>query len=112
VKFVFEGKTIGRMEGLVMKTLKWRMQAVTPFTFISYFLDKFSDGKPPSFALASRCAEIIIGTLKGSIDLTHDASSSVQFTYLHCRWHYVCVYQLNICILSIYRLYILVIQTI
>jgi len=85
VKFEFEGKTIGRMEGLVMKTLKWRMQAVTPFTFISYFLDKFSDGKPPSFALASRCAEIIIGTLKGSIDLTHDASSSVQFTYLHCR---------------------------
>jgi len=85
VKFEFEGKTIGRMEGLVMKTLKWRMQAVTPFTFISYFLDKFSDGKPPSFALASRCAEIIIGTLKGSIDLIHDASSSVQFTYLHCR---------------------------
>jgi hypothetical protein len=31
---------------------------------------------------------------------------------LHCRWHYVCVYQLNICILWIYRLYILVIQTI
>ena len=85
MKFEFEGKTMGRMEGLVMKTLKWRMQAVTPFTFIIYFLDKFSDGKPPSFALASRCAEIIIGTLKGSIDLTHDASSSVQFTYLHCR---------------------------
>ncbi|XP_066400381.1 cyclin-D2-2-like [Miscanthus floridulus] len=70
VKFEFEGKTIGRMESLVMKTLKWRMQAVTPFTFISYFLDKFSDGKPPSFALASRCAEIIIGTLKGSTFLS------------------------------------------
>ncbi|WVZ66719.1 hypothetical protein U9M48_015905 [Paspalum notatum var. saurae] len=62
----FEARTIGRMEVLVLTTLKWRMQAVTPFDFTSYFLDKFSDGKPPSFALASRCAEIIVGTLKGS----------------------------------------------
>ncbi|OEL33308.1 Cyclin-D2-2 [Dichanthelium oligosanthes] len=65
-KFVFEARTIGRMELLVLTTLKWRMQAVTPFAFISYFLDKFSEGKPPSFALASRCAEIVVGTLKGS----------------------------------------------
>jgi cyclin D1/2/4, plant len=55
------------MELLVLATLKWRMQAVTPFTFISYFLDKFNGGKPPSLALASRCTDIIIGTLKGSI---------------------------------------------
>jgi cyclin D1/2/4 len=70
VKFEFEARTIGRMEILVLSTLKWRMQAVTPFTFISYFLDKFSEGKPPSFALASQCAEIIVGTLKGSFDLS------------------------------------------
>ncbi|KAL6656984.1 hypothetical protein ACP70R_004764 [Stipagrostis hirtigluma subsp. patula] len=66
VKYEFEAKTIGRMELHVLRTLKWRMQAVTPFSFISYFLDKFSEGKPPSFRLATRCAEIIIGTLKGS----------------------------------------------
>ncbi|XP_062190144.1 cyclin-D2-2-like [Phragmites australis] len=65
-KFVFEARTIGRMELLVLTTLKWRMQAVTPFAFISYFLDKFSEGRLPSFALVSRCSEIIIGTLKGS----------------------------------------------
>ncbi|RLN34467.1 cyclin-D2-2-like [Panicum miliaceum] len=70
VKFEFEARTIGRMEILVLTTLKWRMQAVTPFTFISYFLDKFSEGKPPSFALASQCAEIIVGTLKGSTFLS------------------------------------------
>ncbi|KAJ1291923.1 hypothetical protein BS78_02G353400 [Paspalum vaginatum] len=69
-RFEFEARTIGRMEVHVLTTLKWRMQAVTPFAFISYFLDKFSDGKPPSFALASRCAEIILGTLKGSTFLS------------------------------------------
>ncbi|NP_001141798.2 Cyclin-D2-2-like [Zea mays] len=70
VKFEFEARTIGRMELLVLATLKWRMQAVTPFTFISYFLDKFNGGKPPSLALASRCTDIIIGTLKGSTFLS------------------------------------------
>lgn len=57
------------MEILVMRTLNWRLLAVTPFTFISYFLDKLSEGKPPSFALASRCAKIIVGTLKGLIHI-------------------------------------------
>uniref|UniRef100_A0A804QE57 Cyclin-like domain-containing protein n=1 Tax=Zea mays TaxID=4577 RepID=A0A804QE57_MAIZE len=69
VKFEFEARTIGRMELLVLATLKWRMQAVTPFTFISYFLDKFNGGKPPSLALASRCTDIIIGTLKDHLRL-------------------------------------------
>nr|CAB3454996.1 unnamed protein product [Digitaria exilis] len=74
VKPVFDGKIIGRMELLVMKTLNYRMQAVTPFAFLSYFLDKFSEGKPPSFALASQCAEIIVGTLKGSTFLSFKPS--------------------------------------
>jgi cyclin D1/2/4, plant len=56
------------MELHVSSTLKWRLQAVTPFSFVSYFLDKFNGGKPPSFTVASRCAEIIVGTLKGLID--------------------------------------------
>ncbi|CAN6206113.1 unnamed protein product [Urochloa humidicola] len=69
-EFEFDATNIGRMEIIILTTLKWRMHAVTPFTFISYFLDKFSEGKPPSFALASRCANIIVGTLKGSTFLS------------------------------------------
>ncbi|KAG5632163.1 hypothetical protein H5410_003880, partial [Solanum commersonii] len=36
--FVFEGKTIQRMEPLVLTTLKWRMLAYTPCTYIDYFV--------------------------------------------------------------------------
>ncbi|KAF6172462.1 hypothetical protein GIB67_006975 [Kingdonia uniflora] len=36
-KFIIEAKTIQRMELLVLSTLKWRMRAVTPFTFMDYF---------------------------------------------------------------------------
>ncbi|CAL5085672.1 unnamed protein product [Urochloa decumbens] len=69
-EFEFDARNIGKMEVIILTALKWRMQAVTPFTFISYFLHKFSEGKPPSFALASRCADIIVGTLKGSTFLS------------------------------------------
>ncbi|KFK32810.1 hypothetical protein AALP_AA6G290800 [Arabis alpina] len=41
-KFVFEAKTIKRMELLVLNTLNWRLQALTPFSFIDYFIDKIS----------------------------------------------------------------------
>ncbi|KQK15207.1 cyclin-D2-2 [Brachypodium distachyon] len=63
-KCEFEARNIKRMELLVMETLKWRMQAVTPFSFMCYFLDKFNEGKPPSYMLASRCAELIVDTVK------------------------------------------------
>ncbi|XP_010521055.1 PREDICTED: cyclin-D4-1-like [Tarenaya hassleriana] len=39
-KFVFEARTIQRMELLVLGTLQWRMQAVTPFSFLDYFHSK------------------------------------------------------------------------
>ncbi|XP_010417008.1 PREDICTED: cyclin-D2-1-like isoform X2 [Camelina sativa] len=42
-KFVFEAKTIKRMELLVLNTLNWRLQAITPFSFIDYFVDKISN---------------------------------------------------------------------
>ncbi|KAF6166140.1 hypothetical protein GIB67_023850 [Kingdonia uniflora] len=46
-KFIFEAKTIQIMELLVLSTLKWRMRAVTPFTFMDYFFRKNNDDLPP-----------------------------------------------------------------
>ncbi|XP_073004086.1 cyclin-D3-1-like isoform X1 [Typha latifolia] len=65
-EYVFEAKTIRRMELLVLSTLNWRMQAVTPFSFIDYFLNKFNEGKPPTNALVSRLVELILGTIRGT----------------------------------------------
>ncbi|CAN8276547.1 unnamed protein product [Cochlearia groenlandica] len=41
-KFVFEAKTIKRMELLVLNTLNWRMRVITPFSFLDYFVEKRS----------------------------------------------------------------------
>ncbi|CAL9067675.1 cyclin-D4-1-like isoform X2 [Musa acuminata AAA Group] len=61
---VFEARTIHRMELLVLGTLKWRMQALTPFSFIGYFLYKFSDGNLPDSLLISSSVDLILGTVR------------------------------------------------
>ncbi|XAR62097.1 hypothetical protein NMG60_11016714 [Bertholletia excelsa] len=64
-KFVFEPKTVQRMELLVLSTLKWRMQAITPFSFVDYFLRKINYDKiPPRFSIF-RSTQLILSIIKG-----------------------------------------------
>ncbi|KVI06768.1 cyclin-D4-1-like [Cynara cardunculus var. scolymus] len=63
-RFVFEARTIQKMELLVLTTLKWRMQAVTPFSFIDDFLGKVNDGQPTSKSLILRSTQLILCTIK------------------------------------------------
>lgn len=65
-KFIFEGKTIRRMEFLVMSTLNWKMKASTPCSFIDYFLGKINDDDQiQSGFLISRSIQLILSTVKG-----------------------------------------------
>ncbi|KAK8482057.1 hypothetical protein V6N13_056940 [Hibiscus sabdariffa] len=75
-KFVFEAKTIQRMELLVLSTLSWRMQAITPFSFIDYFLYKLNDDKIPLRSSISRSIQLISSTIKG-IDFLEFKSSEI-----------------------------------
>lgn len=75
-RFVFEAKTIQRMELLVLSTLKWRMQSVTPFSFIDYFLYKLSGDKMPPRSLIFQATQLILSTIKG-IDLMEFRPSEV-----------------------------------
>uniref|UniRef100_A0A0D9VUU1 Uncharacterized protein n=1 Tax=Leersia perrieri TaxID=77586 RepID=A0A0D9VUU1_9ORYZ len=65
-EYVFDAKTIRRMETVILTTLKWRMQAVTPFSYIDHFLHKINEGKPLTCELVSRCTELILGTMKAT----------------------------------------------
>ncbi|KAF5195477.1 Cyclin-d4-1 [Thalictrum thalictroides] len=64
-KFVFEASTIQRMELLVLSTLEWRMQTVTPFSFIDYFLYKINDNQTPSILYISQSVELILTVTNG-----------------------------------------------
>lgn len=65
-KFVFEARTIQRMELLVLSRLKWKMQAITPLSFIDYFLRNITVGQHvPSLSLLLKSAQLILSTIKG-----------------------------------------------
>ncbi|CAN6465816.1 unnamed protein product [Victoria cruziana] len=64
-KFVFEARTIQRMELLVLSTLKWRMRAVTPLSFVDHFLRQINGGDPPSPPSMTRSMELILSTTRG-----------------------------------------------
>ncbi|XP_057542241.1 cyclin-D4-2-like [Amaranthus tricolor] len=81
-KFVFEAKTIQRMELFVLDTLNWKMNAVTPCSFLDYSLKKLCDAHNENTYLSSssnvvnRSMELISCTIKG-IDFLEFKSSEI-----------------------------------
>ncbi|KAK8702936.1 hypothetical protein V6N13_021270 [Hibiscus sabdariffa] len=75
-KFVFEAKTIQRMELLVLSTLKWRIQVITPCSFIDYFLSKLCGYQYPSSTSISRSLQLITNSIRG-IDLLEFRPSEI-----------------------------------
>ncbi|XP_019431105.1 PREDICTED: cyclin-D4-1-like isoform X2 [Lupinus angustifolius] len=63
--FVFEAKIIQRMELMVLNTLKWRMQSITPFSFIDYFLSKVNDDQSQIRSSILRSIQLILSTIRG-----------------------------------------------
>ncbi|GJN15935.1 hypothetical protein PR202_gb02882 [Eleusine coracana subsp. coracana] len=65
-RYIFEAKTIQRMELLVLSTLNWRMQAVTPFSYLDYFLQKLNGGNAAPRSWLFQSAELILGSARGT----------------------------------------------
>ncbi|CAH2043351.1 unnamed protein product [Thlaspi arvense] len=65
-QFVFEAKSVQRMELLVLSRLEWRLRAITPCSYIRYFLRKMSKcDQEPSNTLISRSLQVIASKTKG-----------------------------------------------
>ncbi|OWM67729.1 hypothetical protein CDL15_Pgr019230 [Punica granatum] len=63
-KYIFEARTVERMELLVLSKLSWRMQAVTPFSFVDHFLRKINGDKMPTRATILKSIQIISSTIE------------------------------------------------
>lgn len=63
-KFIFEPKTIQRMELLVLSVLDWRLRSITPFTFISFFAYKIDATGSCSGFLIARSTDIIMSNIR------------------------------------------------
>lgn len=70
-QFVFESKTVTRMELLLMSALEWRMRSITPFDFVDHFAD-FVDPELVAGSrtlLFSRATDLIVRTCCGNFIL-------------------------------------------
>ncbi|RZC54689.1 hypothetical protein C5167_013549 [Papaver somniferum] len=77
--YCFESKTIQRMELLVLNSLEWRMDPITPFVYLHYFIFKFSGngdeyGELPR-DLSSQVSKFIFALVKGMNIMDHPPSS-------------------------------------
>ena len=65
--YQFDNKVIQRMELLVLGTLEWRMDSITPFSYLHYFIIKFyGESEPRPKGLISKALELIVATIKGN----------------------------------------------
>ncbi|XP_022762375.1 cyclin-D2-1-like [Durio zibethinus] len=86
-RFVFEPKTIQRMELRVMATLNWRLRSVTPFDYLHHFVCKLpscSTLLPDSFAsVISASSDLILNTTR-VIDFLRFAQSTMAAAAALC----------------------------
>ncbi|CAJ1931329.1 unnamed protein product [Sphenostylis stenocarpa] len=75
-KFVFEAKTIQKMELLVLSKLRWKMCALTPFSFIDYFLCKITCEQHPAKSYIAISVQLILSIIRG-IDFLEFRASEI-----------------------------------
>jgi len=73
-KYLFEPRTIRRMELLVLGVLDWRLRSVTPFSFLDFFACKLDSTGTFTGFLNSRATQIILSNIQGM----HSSSRHVE----------------------------------
>ncbi|RZB89228.1 Cyclin-D3-1 isoform B [Glycine soja] len=64
-KYLFEAKTIQRMELLVLSTLKWKMHPVTPLSFLDHIIRRLGLRTHLHWEFLRRCEHLLLSVLLG-----------------------------------------------
>ncbi|KAG2329461.1 hypothetical protein Bca52824_000641 [Brassica carinata] len=72
--YVFEAKTIQRMELLVLSTLQWRMHPVTPISYLDHIIRRFSFKSHQQLEFLSRCESLLLSIVPDSRFLSYSPS--------------------------------------
>ncbi|XP_050364176.1 cyclin-D3-3-like [Argentina anserina] len=82
-KCVFEAKTINRMEILILSTLDWKMNPVTPISFLDYMTRRFGLKDHLCWEFLKRCELILVNLISDSRFLSFPPSVVATATMLH-----------------------------
>jgi cyclin D3 len=67
-RYVFEAKTIKRMEILVLSTLEWKMNPVTPLSFLDYITRRLGLKDHLCWEFLRRCERILLSVVAGKLN--------------------------------------------
>ncbi|XVE66794.1 hypothetical protein DITRI_Ditri08aG0107800 [Diplodiscus trichospermus] len=65
-KYVFEAKTIQRMELLVLSTLKWKMHPITPLSFLDHIIRRLGLKTHLHWEFLRRCERLLLCVISDS----------------------------------------------
>ncbi|XP_062178366.1 cyclin-D1-1-like isoform X1 [Phragmites australis] len=74
-RFIFEPRTIQRMELLVLLELDWRLRSLTPFAFIDLFACKADSSGRCTRSLILRACQITLNAIHETVFLSHCPAS-------------------------------------
>lgn len=64
-KFMFEAKTIKRMELLVLSTSQWKMKLVTPLSFFDHIVRRFRLMTNLNWEVLNSCEQLLLSIITG-----------------------------------------------
>ncbi|OMO74023.1 hypothetical protein CCACVL1_17005 [Corchorus capsularis] len=82
-KYVFEAKTIQRMELLVLSTLKWKMHPVTPLSFLDHIIRRLGLKTHLHWEFLKRCERLLLCIISDSRSVSYLPSVLATATMMH-----------------------------
>ncbi|XWS54760.1 hypothetical protein CRYUN_Cryun10bG0116700 [Craigia yunnanensis] len=82
-KYVFEAKTIQRMELLVLSTLKWKMHPVTPLSFLDHIIRRLGLKTHLHWEFLRRCERLLLCVISDSRSVHYLPSVLATATMMH-----------------------------
>ncbi|CAN4122627.1 unnamed protein product [Withania somnifera] len=82
-RFVFESKTVQRMELLVLSALKWKMNPVTPFSFLDFMTRRLGLKNCLSLEFWRRCEMVLLYSITDGRFIGYLPSAMASATMLH-----------------------------
>ncbi|XP_073316353.1 cyclin-D3-2-like [Primulina huaijiensis] len=82
-KYVFESKTIQRMEILILSTLEWKMNPVTPHSFLEYFAWRIGFNSNLCKDFLDRCQRLLLSVISDCRFVSYLPSALATATMLY-----------------------------
>ncbi|GMJ12839.1 CYCLIN D3;1 [Hibiscus trionum] len=82
-RYVFEAKTIQRMELLVLSTLQWKMHPITPLSFLDHIIRRLGLKTHLHWEFLKKCEHLLLSVISDSRSVIYLPSVLATATMMH-----------------------------